>query len=294
MNIGLHAAMLERRYPHPPDAVAQAAALGADSYEIDLGIGRPSEPWAARFEAFRQLVPALQETAERTGVSLSSLCLGTLWQTSLASPDPDERARGVGVIKDVCSVARSLDTSALLLPIGQPEGVEPEEARENVVMSLRECLVVAEDAGVSLALENVCQPFLETAEELLEVVTALDSKTCGVYYDLGNASFVRQDPVQELRLIAPHLFRVHAKDTVNVWRERPPLPETPITGDFGVWQRRSTVTLGNGEVNLEGCAQVLQEVGYDAGVIIEVPQPPERADAGCRDNLQAARHIFEA
>ena len=113
MNIGLHAAMLERRYPHPPDAVAQAAALGTDSYEIDIGIGRPGEPWAARFEAFRQLVPALLETAERTGVSLASLCLGTLWQTSLASPDPDERAQGVGVIKDVCSVARSLGVSAL-------------------------------------------------------------------------------------------------------------------------------------------------------------------------------------
>ena len=150
MKIGLHAAMLERRYPHPPDAVAQAAALGADSYEIDIGIGRPGEPWAARFEAFRQLVPALLETAERTGVSLASLCLGTLWQTSLASPDPDERAQGAQVIKDVCSVARSLGVSALLLPVGQPEGVEPEAARANVVLSLRECLNVAGDAGGEL------------------------------------------------------------------------------------------------------------------------------------------------
>ena len=292
MNIGLHAAMLERRYPHPPDAVAQAAALGADSYEIDVGIGKPGEPWKARFEAFGQLVPALLETAERTGVSLASLCLGTLWQTSLASPDPDERSQGIGVIKDVCSVARSLGVSALLLPVGQPGGVEPEAARANVVMSLRACLETAEDAGVSLALENVCQPFLETAEELLEVVTTLDSKTCGVYYDLGNPSFVGQDPVQELCLIAPYLVRVHAKDTVNVRRERPPLPETPITGDFGVWQRRTTVTLGAGEVDLAGCARVLQELEYTAGVFIEVPQPPEHADAGCRENLVAARKIF--
>ena len=294
MKIGLHAAMLERRYPHPPDAVAQAAALGADSYEIDLGIGRPNEPWTARFEAFRQLVPELRETAERTGVMLPSLCLGTLWQTSLASPDPDERRQGVQVIRDVCGVARSLDVSVLLLPVGQPEGVELAAARANVVVSLRECLEGAEDAGVTLALENVCQPFLETAEALLEVVAALGSPTCGVYYDLGNASFVGQDPVAELRAVAPHLVRVHAKDTVNVRRERPPLPETPITGDFTVWQRRTTVTLGSGEVDLEGCAQVLRELGYEEGVVIEVPQPPEGAAAGCLENLRAARRVFGA
>ena len=94
MKIGLHAAMLERRYPHPAYALAQAGAFGADLYEIDLGIGQPGEPWEARFDAFRQLVPELVETSQRVGIQLSSLCLGTLWQTSLASPDPDERVQG--------------------------------------------------------------------------------------------------------------------------------------------------------------------------------------------------------
>jgi len=292
MKIGLHAAMLERRFPDPADALEQAAALGAELYEIDLGIGRPGEPWAARFEAFQRRVPALCETAERTGVGLSSLCLGTLWQTSLASCDPGERMQAVRVIWDVCRIAPPLGVSALLVPVGQPEEVEPAVARANVVMSLRQCLEVAEDAGVTLALENVCQPLLNTPEDFLEVIIDLGSDVCGVYYDLGNPSFSGGDPEAELRAVAPHLVRVHAKDTVNVRRERPPLPETPITGDFFVWQRRTTVTLGTGEVDLEGCARVLREVGYTAGIVIEVPQPPERAEAGCRDNLEAARRIF--
>lgn len=294
MKIGLHAAMLERRFPNPIDALTRAAALGAESYEIDLGIGRPGEPWAARFESFRQLAPTLRETAARANIDLSSLCLGTLWQTSLASADPGERMQGVRLIRDVCALAQPLGAAVLLLPIGQPDGVEGAAARANAVMSLRECLAAAEDTGVTLALENVCQPFLSTAEEMLEVITDLDSEKCGVYYDLGNPGFIGRDPVAELRLVAPHLVRVHAKDTVNLRRERPPLPETPITGDFFVWQRRTTVTLGTGEVDLEGCARVLHEIGYAAGVVIEVPQPPEGAEAGCRDNLEAARRIFSA
>ncbi len=292
MKIGLHAAMLERRYPHPAHALAQAGTLGADHYEIDLGIGLPGELWSERFDRFRQLIPELLETSQRARVQLSSLCLGTLWQTSLASPDPDERAQGVKVIRDVCGVARSLGVSALLLPVGQPEGAEVAAARENVVKSLRQCLVVAEDSGVMLALENVCQPFLEDAEALLEVVTALNSKSCGIYYDLGNPSFVGHDPVTELQQIASHLVRVHAKDTLNVRREKPPLPATPITGDFYVWQRRTTVTLGQGDVDLRGCARNLQNIGYTDSIIIEVPQSPEDTEAGCLDNLQAARQIF--
>ena len=157
---------------------------------------------------------------------------------------------------------------------------------------MREGLAVAEDNGVSLALENVCQPFLERAEDLLEVVAAVNSKNCGVYYDLGNPSFVGRDPVAELRQIAAHLVRVHAKDTVNVRRDRPPLPATPITGDFYVWQRRTTVTLGHGEVDLEGCARTLRDLGYTGSVVTEVPQPPENAEAGSLANLQAARRIF--
>lgn len=292
MKIGLHAAMLGRRFPNPVDALTQAAILGAEFYEIDLGIGRPGEPWEVRSEAFRQLVPALREIADRTGTDLSSLCLGTLWQTSLASADPDERKQGVRVVREVCSLAPSLGASVLLLPVGQPQGVEAEAARANLIASLRECLDAAEDAGVILTLENVCQPFMEGAEDLLEVVGALGSPTCGVYYDLGNPSFLGRDPVAELRLVAPHLVRVHAKDTVNVRRERPPLPETPITGDFYVWQRRTTVTLGSGEVDLAGCARVLRELDYAESVIIEVPQAPERAEASCFENLRAARELF--
>lgn len=292
--IGLHAAMLEKRYPHPVEAVARAGALGADLYEIDLAIGQPSESWDLRFNTFQQLIPELLETAQRTGVQLASLCLGTLWQTSLSSPDPDERAQGVGIIRDVCGVTRSLGVSVLLLPVGQPEGVEVAAARENLVSSLRRCLEVADDTGVTLALENVCQPFLEDAEAMLEVVTALDSKSCGIYYDLGNPSFVGGDPVKELQLIAPHLVRVHAKDTVNIRRDKPPLPVTPITGDFYVWQRRTTVALGHGEVDLEGCARTLDDIGYMDGIVVEIPQSPKNAEMGCAENLEAARQIFSS
>jgi len=283
--------MVESRYPLL-EALEKAAAFGAQNYEIDIGIGRPGEAWEARLESWRRMAPRARATAEQVGLKLPSLCLGVLWQYSLASPLEAERAMGVRVVREGCELAQALGATALLLPVGQPPGLEPERGRENVIASLRSCLAAAEAAGVRLGLENVCQAVLLTADDLLEVVQAVASPACGIYYDLGNPSFVGLDPAAELPRLAKHLVRVHAKDTVAVPRERPPLPETPITGDFTVWGRRTTVDLGTGEVDFSGLSRTLAEVGYREGVILEVPQPAERVEGGCRENLAAARHFF--
>lgn len=291
MKIGLHAATLERRYPLP-DVLTHAAALGAESYEIDIGIGQPGERWPDRLGQFENLVPNLRTLAAELDLELATLCLGTLWQTSLASADPAEREQGVKVIQDICALAPDLGTSVILLPVGQPVGLDPQAARANLIDSLRRCLPAAEAQGVTLALENVCQAFLKGAAELLEVVETVNG--IKIYYDLGNPSFIGHNPASELAQLAPYVARVHAKDTIPLRRAQPPLPQTPITGDFYVWQERTTVTLGEGDVDLVGLARQLDNMGYREGIIIEVPQPPERADIGSKNNLRAARRIFSS
>lgn len=291
MNIGLHAAMLEKRFPSVPEAVRQAAELGAQVYEIDLGIGRPGESWAERAALWRREAPHVRAVADEVDISLS-LCLGTLWQTSLASPDPAERQLGTRVVEDGCALAEVLGASVLLLPIGHPPGGDAERARSRVVGSVRRCVGAAEAAGVVLGLENVCQALLPTSASLVEVVEAVDSGAFGIYFDLGNPTFLGLDPIAELERAAPQLVRVHLKDTVPVPRNRPPLPETPITGDFTVWQRRTTVTLGTGEMDFAAARAVLGRIGYSSDLIIEVPQPALRAVVGSRENLVAARAFF--
>lgn len=292
MNIGLHAAMLERRF-FVLEAIRQAAKLGAQLYEIDLGIGKPGESWQTRSAAWREEAPRVRAVADEVGISLS-LCLGTLWQCSLASPDAAERQAGVKVVQDCCALAEVLGVPVLLLPIGQPLGEDIERARAQVVESVRHCVQTAEAAGVLLGLENVCQAVLPTAETLVEVVERVDSDACGIYFDLGNPTFLGLDPIAELERAAPHLVRVHLKDTVPEPREHPPLPETPITGDFTVWQRRTTVTLGKGEVDFFAAKRVLTRIGYTGALVIEVPQPAPRAVAGCQENLTAARAFFQS
>ena len=290
--IGLHAAMVERRYGLP-EALHQAGAFGAQSYELDLGIGAPGESWEERRTHFQAQLPQLRAAAAEAGVLLSSLCLGVLWQFSLASPDEAERRLAVQVARDGVALAAGLGARAVLLPAGQPAGVEPVQARATLIRSLRACLPVAEARGVVLAVENICQPLLSGAEELIEVVDAVDSSACGVYYDVGNATFIDHDPVREIGLLGERIVRMHLKDTRPIPRPQLALPNVRITGDFEVWRRRTAVTIGAGEVPMAEVREALAAVGYNGGFIIEVPQPPETVAEGCRANLAAARRLFE-
>jgi len=289
--IGLHAAMVERRYGLP-EALHQAGSFGAQSYEIDLGIGAPGEEWEERRARFEAQLSQWRTAAAEAGVLLSSLCLGVLWQFSLASPEEAEQRLGIQVVRDGLALAAGLGASAVLLPVGQPSGVEPARARAILIRSLHACLPEAEARGVVLAVENVCQPLLFGAEELLEVVDAVGSSACGVYYDVGNAAFIDHDPVQEIGRLGKRIVRVHLKDTRPIPRPQLALPKVHISGDFEVWRRRTAVTIGTGEVPMEAVRQALAAVEYQGGFIIEVPPPPESVAEGCRANLTAARSLF--
>ncbi len=289
MRFGIHASMLEPRYPLP-EALAKAAQLGAESYELDIGLSPNGEPWDVRREFWERTLEQVPEVAAVVGVALPSVCLGALWQYSLASDDPEERTTGVAIVHDALEWAGTLGSSAILLPVGQPPKLSAGEARITLLESLRGCLDAAAEAEVVLALENVSQPLLYSVEDLLELVQTLASPFLGVYFDPGNYLATGGDPAEAVRALGPHLARVHLKDTVAKPRtvRMPPW----ATGSFEIWGERTTVELGRGELDWAALREALEHVGYDQGFILEAPQSAETAEAGVRANLGAARRLL--
>lgn len=291
MIVGVHAAMVERRHPLP-EAICRAADYGADAFEIDIGIALDGAAWSERSERYRAEARGIRDVATAAGVRLPSVCLGALWQASLASGDAAEVGHAQQIVRDGVEFASAIGADALLLPVGHPPGVSPERAREHLVGALRTVMPDAEHVGVTLALENVCQRVLATADDLLQVVHEVDSPSCGIYYDLGNPTFIGRDPVSELRTLAGRVTRLHVKDTVAIPRPRMPLPDVPVTGDFSVWRTRTTVTIGTGDLPYPSLVSAVRACGYRGPLIVEVPQPAESVEAGCRANLAATRRLF--
>ena len=287
MTFGPHASMLEPYYPFP-DSLVTATGTGADSFEIDIELSRHGEPWHQRRGAWHARLKLAREMALDLGLALPSLCLGALWQYSLASSDEHERATAVEIVEDAVTWAASLGASALLLPVGQPPGLAVTAARRNLVASLRRCLKVAEAAGVTLALENLSQRLLYTSADFLNVLAEVDSPNCGIYFDPGNLMYVGEDPETALQRLGSYVVRVHLKDTAAI-RRKVTMPGHAV-GEFSLWESRTSVPLGKGDVDWAALRDALDTINYKAGFVLEVPPAPANA---CRVQLETARRFFK-
>lgn len=108
--------------------------------------------------------------------------------------------------------------------------------------------------GASLLLETG----QETAETLLAFLGEMKKRGAGnigvnfdpanmILYDMG-------DPIEALRLLAPHVMQVHVKDA-----RRPAVP-----GQWG-----DEVVVGTGEVDWTAFVQILGEAGFDGSYVFE-------------------------
>lgn len=80
---------------------------------------------------------------------------------------------------------------------------------QEVLAGLREATVVAERAGVNLAVENHQDL---ASEELLWLCEEIESPRFGITLDAGNPLATAEDPLDFARRVAPYLKNVHLKD----------------------------------------------------------------------------------
>ena len=274
MKLSMHSICIERKYPLL-EAIRRAAEFGYQGYEIDIGdFGNTGLGlhWPEEYTA--QHVAAAGEAARKAGIEISSLCLGVLWKFYPSSPDPAVREQAAQIIRQAAPFAASVGAKVILLPVGQPEDLTPEQARSNLVEVLKVCAPEAEKAGVVYAVENVGQALARTAEDLIEICSRVNSPACQVYYDVGNATSTGADGAAEIRKLGTRLAMLHVKD----------LQETP--------KGRELAVIGDGIVDFVAAAKAAAEIGYQGYLTLEVPGTAENADDVAIRSRDALRRFF--
>jgi sugar phosphate isomerase/epimerase len=275
MKLSMHSICIERKYPLL-QAIRRAAELGYHGYEIDIGdFGNTGLGlhWPEEFTA--EHVAAAGQAAHDAGIEISSLCLGVLWRFYPSSPDPAVREQAAEIIRQAAPFAASVGAKVILLPVGQPEGLTPEQARSNLVEVLRTCAPKAEEVGVVYAVENVGQALAYTADDLIEIASQVGSPACQVYYDVGNAAGQGADAAAEMRKLGQRLAMLHVKD----------LQATP--------KGRQLAVVGDGIVDFRAAAQAAREIGYRGYLTLEVPGTAENADEVAIRSRDALRKFFD-
>lgn len=114
--------------------------------------------------------------------------------------------------------------------------------------ALRPLVVIAEEEGLTLAVENHAD--YRCPDLIDHVITPIGSKALGIKLDTGNCPLVIEDPVEAARVSAPMCYATHFKD----------MHISPVTPEGG---KIVGAPLGRGSCELDKVARILAENAPD-------------------------------
>jgi sugar phosphate isomerase/epimerase len=151
---------------------------------------------------------ALKAKAFKLGLDVSGTAVGN----NFVVPPGDERDKQIGLVKRWIDHAVELGAPCIrIFAGGKPGDADRKRDFGWVVECIKGCTDYAASHGVFLALEN--HGYLtETAQDVLDIVEAVNHDWLGVNLDTGN--FVA-DPYGNIDRVAPKVITAHAKTEVR-------------------------------------------------------------------------------
>lgn len=179
-------------------ATQDIKALDPTAYFFPTYPEVPSDEYLAKFKHY----------ADSLGIAIS----GTGVRNNFASPDSTIRAEGVELAKAWIVAASKIGAPVLRVFAGAiPKGYEDnwEVPAQWMIDCYKELLPLAEQYNVKIGIQNHGE-MLQTAEECLYVLNAIDSEWAGIIVDTGN--FKTKDPYKDIAQIAPYAVNWQVKD----------------------------------------------------------------------------------
>jgi len=157
-----------------------------------------------------EYIASFKKRATELGIAIS----GTGIRNDFASPDPAVRAAGVELAKKWIVVASKLGAPVLRVFAGEiPKGYENrwDEVAGWMVESFKECALYGEKYEVKIGIQNHGD-MLQTADQCIKVLKAVDSKWAGLIVDTG--SFKTEDPYKDIAATVPYAINWQVKESV--------------------------------------------------------------------------------
>ena len=184
-----------------------------------------------------------------------------------------ERARTIGA-----SVMRVVGSSLMFR--NQPH--KPQ--LERLVRMFSDAVSLAKECGVRLAVENHID---FTAEEMLWLITQVNSPFLGINFDTGNFVRLLDDPVKGMEKVAKYVYATHIKDLK---------PQKGVAADE--WYFFSSTPVGDGIVDNLRLARLLAAAEYQGFLAVEIdflhPDYHDDEDQAVAKSVQQLKKIARA
>lgn len=237
-------------------SVALARIRDAGYEQVEIAAGPPhvdlSDGWS---DSLRHLAATVTASGMQC-VTVNPLDLNPIsWNKDLAAAAESQYRTAIELAAEVGAthIVVISGRRSPLVPV-------PRETAVELLARQLDCLVpAATQRGVRLTIEAVPYGFLQTIDEVVEVLTALGLDDVGITLDAANLYYASADPAEQARKHASRTEVVHISDT---WLHR--------------WAHTQ---IGQGEVDFAALARSLANQGYDG---ISVYELADKADPGPR------------
>ena len=239
-----------------PQRLALAGGLGFQFVEMSV------DETDARMARLDWSVAQRRDFANATlelGVKVPSMCFSAHRRFPLGSEDDQVREHGLALMQKAINFASDTGIRTIQLA-GYDEYYQPGNAltRTRFFAGLQQAVEWAARAQVTLAMEVMDTPLMNSIAKARAYAEALASPWFQIYPDIGNLSAWDNDVQLEILAGRGRIAAVHVKDTVP--------------GRF------KNVPFGEGTVDFEACFRWLWQSGYRGTYLIEMWSGETSAD----------------
>lgn len=239
------------------DTVAKAKELGFEAIEfIDID-GAPN------LELQKENARKIRAEADRLGMEINAYTIGA----SLYKDTQEEMDAEVERLKGQLEVAAILGAKVMRHDVCWQLGKTGNSRSFDLMLptiaeNARKVTAYAETLGIKTCSENHGY-IAQDSDRVERLFNAVNHDNYGLLVDMGNFLCVDEDPAKAVSRVAPYAVHVHAKDMLYRTTN-----ETGWGMTRGCNYFKGTV-VGEGDVPVLKCLQILKRAGYDGFVSIE-------------------------
>jgi sugar phosphate isomerase/epimerase len=123
-----------------------------------------------------------------------------------------------------------------------------------------------------------------TSDEILQLITEIDSDHFGLNFDTGNFLRLLDDPIAGMEKLAPYTLATHVKDLMPDKNARPT-----------DWHFFAGVPVGQGLIDNQTLARLLQKANFKGFLAVEIDHPhtdwTEREDEAVELSIKELKRI---
>jgi L-ribulose-5-phosphate 3-epimerase len=228
------------------DAVARLADQGYGGVELMFFPGHlwPAELDTASLRALRRLC---EQRLRLVAVNMPNVDM------NVAAAAEEMRTYTINLLVQFVRCAGELGAGGIIIGPGNANPLFPmprDRMISHFYRALDQLAPLARQVGTRLLIENMPFAFLPDADALMSVVDGYGDDSIRVIYDVANAHFIGEAPIDGLRRVRDRVSLIHFSDTTRrIYKHDP---------------------LGCGDVPLAGIPSIMKEIGYAELPMLEV------------------------